>query len=337
MFKESRILLAFWLFILLINFGFAFHVLPFNWAISAALVNILFQLLVFYSNYFVLFPRYFKMQDNFKFFVYTALLIFLAAGMQMGVESLFFRNQIEFPRHPKPPQFIFIYFRSFFWLVLVNLISTVFLLQKRIREQSEHTRQIKEEKLVTELELLKAQINPHFIFNALNNIYSLAYLKSEKAPESILELSQMLRYVIEDCRQEKVALGSEIEYIKNYIAFQKLKSQWEQQIEFDYGHADGRKMIAPMLFMPFIENSFKYSRIEEADAAFIKIELRTDGDELNFRIENTKPEKNPVKSGPGLGLKNVRKRLEIIYDDQYTLRIDDNVANFTVNLGIYLK
>ena len=105
------------------------------------------------------------------------------------------------------------------------MISTVYMMQDKIRQQIEHTQKIKAEKLDTEL---KAQINPHFIFNALNNIYSLSYQKSNKAPESILQLSQMLRYVIEDCQNEHVSLSSEIEYIKNYIAFRKMISPKEQ-------------------------------------------------------------------------------------------------------------
>jgi two-component system, LytTR family, sensor kinase len=337
MFKENRIIIAFWLFIGGINFGFAFHLLPLNIALAAALVNLLFQALVFYSNYYGLFPRYFDMHDNRKFFFLSALLIIIATCGQITIEYFFFKDNFELARRIEPPKFIFIFFRSFLWLVLINLISTVFLMQKRIREQSEHTQKINEEKLKTELELLKAQINPHFLFNALNNIYSLAYMKSDQAPESILELSQMLRYVIEDCKNEKVPIKSEIEYIKNYITFQKMKSQEEQNISFDYRKVDNGIQIAPMLFIPFLENSFKYSRIEELNNAYIQIKLRSNKNELKFDIQNSKPENNGVKSGQGTGIKNVKQRLEIIYPDNFFLQIEDTKNEYMVNLGIILK
>lgn len=337
MFKENRIIIAFWLFIGGINFGFAFHLLPLNIALAAALVNLIFQALVFYSNYYGLFPRYFDMHDNRKFFFLSALLIIIATCGQITIEYFFIKDNFEIARRIKPPNFFFIFFRSFFWLVLVDLISTVFLMQKRIREQSEHTQKINEEKLNTELELLKAQINPHFIFNALNNIYSLAYMKSDQAPESILELSQMLRYVIEDCKKEKVVLKSEIEYIKNYIAFQKMKSRQDQNISFDYRKVDNAIRIAPMLFIPFLENSFKYSRIEEFRNGYIQIELRSNKNELEFNIRNSKPENNSVKPGQGTGIKNVKQRLEIIYPDNFSLQIEDKKNEYTVNLGIKLK
>lgn len=333
MFKENRVIITFWAFVLCINFGFGFRLLGVPLGVASAFVSILFQMLVFYSNDKILFPKFFDLKDNKKFLLFNILLMVVATALQMGIEDLLFRDHIIGHEPPKP-KIVFMFFRNFFWLLLMLLLSTVFSLQRQISENLEHTRQIHEEKLKTELELLKARINPHFLFNALNNIYSLAYLKSDKAPESILELSQMLRYVIEDCKEEKVLITSEIDYINNYINFQKMKSENDQNITFDYKVSDERALIAPMLFIPFIENSFKYSRIEDEKDAYIHISLQLDNKKLDFKIENSIPVKNKVNSGQGSGIKNVERRLGILYEDKAQLNYKALEETYTVQLGI---
>ena len=143
--------------------------------------------------------------------------------------------------------------------------------------------------------------------------------------------------MIEDCEQEKVPLKSEIEYIRNYIAFQKMKSAEEQNIRFDFSGADGETFIAPLLFIPLIENSFKYSRIEDLRKAFIRINLKTAGDELHFQIRNSMPAGTKTPPGAGTGLRNVRQRLEIIYPKKHSLDIEDGETEFGIHLRLVFK
>ena len=322
----------FWIIITGINFGFSYHVFPLKVSFQITAFVLFFQALVFYFNSYVLFPRYFSLKDNGRFFLVTILFVILVTFLQSVVDYYYFSKFVIEPILKHQPRLLMIFMRSVFWLIFIDMLSTVFLMQDRIREQAEHTQQIKSEKLATELKLLKAQINPHFIFNALNNVYSLAYLKSDKAPESILKLSQMLRYVIEDCQQEKVALKSEIEYIENYIAFQQMKSPEDQNISFDYSNAAPKALIAPMLFIPFIENSFKYSKIEEFPDAFIQIKLASENGDILFQIQNSIPISGKHKPGAGTGIENVKQRLEIIYPENHLLQIQEEKNEFKVSL-----
>lgn len=295
-----------------------------------------FQALVFYINTSLLFPRIFSMTNIWRFIYYSAVFILLITLLQ-SCADYFYLSKIIFKQFTYKPPFLTIFMRSFFWLTFIDMISTIYMMQDHIRKQAEQTQQIKAEKLDTELKLLKAQINPHFLFNTLNNIYSLTYMKSEKAPESVLKLSQMLRYVIEECAREKVALESEIEYIENYIAFQQMKSPDVHNVIFTYADANPDVFISPMLFMPFIENSFKYSKIDENPKAWIHIELTTTSETICFQVCNFIPESNAHNHGAGTGIENVKKRLEIMYPEKHTLHIKHKNNEYQVNLNIQLQ
>jgi LytS/YehU family sensor histidine kinase len=222
-------------------------------------------------------------------------------------------------------------------MVLVFLTGTIYSIQNRLNQQIIRHKQLMEEKLQTELQLLKAQINPHFLFNALNNIYSLTYMQSEKAPESVLKLSEMLRYVIEDCSNEKVPLKNETAYIQSFIDFYRMKNPGERDIVFAYEIENQEIRIAPMLFIPFIENSFKYSRIEEDTKGYIHLNLIEKEGNLTFAVNNTLFTDRTILPGSGKGIANVKQRLEIIYPDQYKLEIDQKKNEFSVVLNINLS
>lgn len=219
-------------------------------------------------------------------------------------------------------------------IILANFFSITVLLTLELKRKAESEKILKEEKLGTEIKLLKAQINPHFIFNALNNIYSLTYTKSDIETESVLKLSEMLRYVFYDCSKDHVKLGAEVEYISNFIAFQQMKSEHEQNIQFNLSNSRSDIEIAPMLFIPFIENSFKYSKIEEYVDAKVSIILNTKRDSLYFKIINSIPHQGKALPVNCLGIKNVRQRLEILYPDIFQLKTEENENIFSVNLII---
>lgn len=176
-----------------------------------------------------------------------------------------------------------------------------------------------------ELNALKHQINPHFLFNALSNIYSIAYLGDKETPHKIMQLSKMLRYVIYHTEAKFISLQKEIEYLKYYIEFQKFKRKQAQEILFDHQNCNSNVKIAPLLLQPLVENAFKHSRIAYEQNAWVKMKLTTTKDDIYFEIENTisKEPKEQVLNGQGVGLDNIRKRLNLVYKDLHSFNVID--------------
>jgi two-component system, LytTR family, sensor kinase len=192
----------------------------------------------------------------------------------------------------------------------------------------------KNEMLQTELKLLKFQINPHFLFNTLNNIYTLSVIDSNKTQQSIAYLSTMLRYVLYECEQAFVQIHQELTYINNYLALFSLKSTNLYSINFDKKIENQNTRIAPMLLIPFIENALKHSHIEKRGTAFIRINISEEKGSILLEIENSKPTKIIQKDNVGgIGLENVKKRLAILYPSKHSLIINDT-DTFKVTLII---
>jgi LytS/YehU family sensor histidine kinase len=146
----------------------------------------------------------------------------------------------------------------------------------------------------------------------------------------------MLRYVFHDCSHDFVLLGAEINYIQNFMAFQKMKSDHKQNISFDFTSADTSVKIAPMLFIPFIENSFKYSRVEEMSEAYVKVLIKTLDRTILFRIENSLPSSGKIVNGSGMGIENVKQRLNRLYEHSFDLEVLALEDRFVVELKIDL-
>jgi two-component system LytT family sensor kinase len=193
------------------------------------------------------------------------------------------------------------------------------------------------EKLEAEVKFLKSQINPHFLFNALNNIYTLTIIKSDKASENLHRLSDMLRYMLYDSNVEKVALKKEIAYLQNYINLALLKDSRGLNINFSFDDSRPDLMIAPLLFIPFVENAFKHSQIEDLETEKININLKTYENHLEFRVENTIPQDGLSKDKVGgIGLVNVKHRLELLYPGKHFLEIGRSENLFSVFLKLDL-
>ena len=199
-------------------------------------------------------------------------------------------------------------------------------------------KEIQNEKLVAELNFLKAQINPHFLFNTLNNLYYLAYSKSENTTEVIAKLSQMMRYMIYDSNHPKVLLSKEIEYMQSYISLEKMRLSNHVPIQFDIEGNTENVWIAPLIFITFLENAFKHGVISNNPDAWVKISIRLKGKECVYTVENSKPtSKNATGEKSGIGLQNVQRRLELSYPGQHTLAIQDKPQVYFVQLNLQLS
>lgn len=228
----------------------------------------------------------------------------------------------------------FVFFFLFGYACSLKMFKHWYLDQKAAQK-------LQQEKLEAELKFLKAQIHPHFLFNTLNNLYALALKKSDKAPEMVLKLSDLLNYMLYECNADRVSLKKELELIDNYLELEKLRYGKNIQIEFIKNGNFNGLTIAPMLILPFIENAFKHGLSEKLDSSFVKIIASVNEENFNFQVinSNSASAKNRVSDGykEGIGLKNVKRRLELQYKDDYVLLINDEPESFTVNLSLKTK
>ena len=238
------------------------------------------------------------------------------------------------PRPIGPPQILIQFLALGFAYIIATFVETFLFAQKKEDEVIKN----KNQNLQTELKLLKSQINPHFLFNSLNNIYALSAIDSSKTQESISYLSDMLRYVLYECEQELVPLEKELVYIKNYIKLFCLKSSKSYPITTDFKVLNPLIKVVPMLFIPFMENALKHSNIEKITNTFIRIKIHATEKEIQFEIENSIPQEPINKDAVGgIGIENVKRRLAILYPDRHKLHIKKGKGTFRVQLQINLN
>lgn len=222
--------------------------------------------------------------------------------------------------------------------LLISLLgSTLVEATRHANQKEKEAIRSDKEKLETELKFLKSQINPHFLFNVLNNIYTLSVIKSEKTPDSLLQLSNLLRYMLYDSNEAFVPIKQEVEYLKNYVELYRLKDSRGLNISMSLDESRTEIRIAPLLFIPFLENAFKHSKVEDLNKGFVKAELKTGEYTVEFTVENSIPE-NDIKKDTvgGIGLTNIQKRLALIYPDRHELKIERSENRFRIYLRIQL-
>lgn len=310
------------------------------------------QIIIAYINMELLIPKYFIRKQYWKYAGYVLLcfvgfyliyefilpIIFHQSGPPQVNERMQGRAQWmrDNPERMHRGFRLRMYY-SFVQMLAIYFLSTAFKTSQIALKREKEASELKSENLNSELKFLRSQINPHFLFNALNNIYSLSVMKSDKTPDNILKLSDMLRYIIYDCNANKVPLEKEINYINNYIDLQKLKDDQITNIDVDITGADPNSMIAPMIFIPFIENSFKHSKIEDIKQGWIKMKIENTNNHLLFTINNSLPKETYTKDkAGGVGLENVKRRLELLYPETHKLIIEPTADEFRVELKVSL-
>lgn len=204
-------------------------------------------------------------------------------------------------------------------------------------QQKELLRQLKEEKLSSELNYLKAQLQPHFFFNTLNNIYGQALNGSPDTAPTVAKLAEIMRYILYQSQQDKVPLVKEIEFLESYVDIEKIRHYQHVQIQFHVQNNHPDVQIAPLLLLPFVENAFKHGTGNAIGSAFVHITLHNSEESLNFRVKNSKPGAKPADKQSGIGLVNTRKRLSLLYPQQHELTITDENDYFDINLLIKWK
>jgi LytS/YehU family sensor histidine kinase len=237
------------------------------------------------------------------------------------------------------------YFYSSFFIVQITAITLfIVLFVGMLRfavdwfEFEARKKEVENERLTAELNFLKQQINPHFLFNTLNNLYYLAYTKSENTTEVIAKLSQMMRYMIYDSNHPRVLLSKEIEYMQNYISLERLRLNNQIPINFKIEGNTENISIAPLIFITFLENAFKHGVSNNNPKAWVDILIQLSGNDCTYIVKNSKAKvgtNGTEKSG--IGLQNVERRLQLSYPDEYQIKVEDNDDFYFVQLNLILS
>lgn len=295
--------------------------------------------ILFFTNYvlaalfvsYVLLPRYFYTKKYYRFVLGLVLLLVLVLLLEEFVlEKIFYPNS----RGTMFPGVI---------PTLLGIIPTILILvgfkfgwdaQKKQSELEALNTMVAESRL----QFLKSQINPHFLFNNLNNLYSYALENSSKTPTIILELSSLLRYMLYDCREKVVPLEKEIECLQNFVRLQELQIEERGDIEFTVSGSAQNQFIAPLILIVFVENCFKHSTSSQSENIQIQVDLDIQEGHLSMKCNNSfSPNANTQKLSKGIGLENVQSRLELLYPDAYALNISQDEAMFKVHLELNLS
>lgn len=296
-------------------------------------------MIMFYVNLLWLSDKYLERKERITYFTWL--------GIMIGVHILLFSpldiymdkvRPIDVPHFENRPV-IMIYFGRLMTSIPPLIISALIYKSLQLRKKSEESFELQNKMLQAETKALKAQINPHFLFNSLNNIYSLAQMKSEKTGDAILHLSDILRFVTYESEKDKVSLDAELRQIRNFIQLQFLKDDNIKNVNIEIPEsAPAELKIAPMLLLPFIENSFKHSNFENSAKGWIKISILVNENHLIMRLENSANLCSGKKDGiGGVGMENVKKRLSLIYPNEHALSIRQNQEKYSVLLDIKLN
>jgi len=284
----------------------------------------------YYFNHNYLMPKFLLQQRVLVYIIILAFGVIVYEYVPRIITSLFQYagfTELFSDLHPGRQAKVQMATLVFFLIVLVvGIISNLYKVQRRKNDlEAANTK--------AELSLLKSQVNPHFLFNTLNSIYYMSLKKMDEAPKAIITLSDMMRYLLTEATVDFVTLEQEIDYINKYIGFQKLRISKSTTIDYSLNGNVENIQIAPLLLIPFIENAFKYGVSSNTDS-LIKIQIDVEEKKLMLYVENSIIAREEETEGTSLGIKNISKRLELLYPDNHKLTIDNDGNIYHVNLQI---
>lgn len=267
-------------------------------------------------------------------------------GKHFKVEAAYYKRGVEANLHESfgkviSPKNIIVQLTGVFYSVspyfFTKILFDIIRFYSKWFKSERETDKLKIEKLNLEKDFLKAQLNPHFLFNTLNNLYGLSLQADPQTPEMITQLAEMMRYTLYECNVEKVPLEKELAYLRNYVMLEKRRHKADTNITFNCDDSQlDDQTIAPLLTFTFVENSFKYG-LKSKDERFLTINISVQNDIFYFSIYNDKDDKKIADEFGGIGLMNTRKRLELIYPNKHELKIEDHGTSFCVLMIIKLQ
>lgn len=292
------------------------------------LQNILLGAILFYINYLFLIP-YFLFQRKIALYVCTSLIVFILLLFLPTVFKSFWAEPI-LPRHFFRGRFPFFIFMQLFFFIAAIAIR----FYEQWKENEKKAQMIRTEQITSELHYLKNQINPHFLFNSLNSIYALTVKKSAQAPEAVITLSELMRYMLYETNAHFVPIEKELQYIENYIKLQRLRMTDSNVVTLKINGNVENKKVSPLLFISFIENAFKFGA-NSVGKMVVSIVFNLTDKGIHFYCKNTIGDTPRTKDVPeGIGLKNTRDRLELLYPGKHLLHIEHTDVDYIVDLQL---
>jgi two-component system LytT family sensor kinase len=332
---EAKYHIFFWLILFVVMLVGSLSDMSLSLALSVDIVNVLFFALIVYFNYFLLFPDYLKNRN----FTKHLFLLGLASLLLTPVKTIFL-YQASFGNKEMQEYYLENQLYIFISTYFVGSAATIYRVMSEWIIQQQEKKDLESQTLQSELNFLKSQINPHFLFNTLNSLYALTLKKSDLAPEIVLKLSEMMRYMLYDCNEKEVSIEKEINYIKNYLELEKLRHGRNIDIKLKIEDTIGTIHIAPLLLIPFIENAFKHGTSHLIPHTYVDVELSQKNNQIEMRVNNSKGPSvptNEIRKNGGIGLLNVRRRLDILYPDNHTLKITETPNEYRVELTISIQ
>jgi two-component system, LytTR family, sensor kinase len=307
-----------------------------------ALIPVICFAVAVYINIYVLIPKFLKTKN---YIFYGFWLILLMATTSVLIQFLFmYPFNYLLPSENRFTSFDTDMYSRYFFATLIYVGLTSFLKFVKdwlvLQDLKLKYEQIERQKLEAELKTLKGQVHPHFLFNSLNNIYSLSLTSSEKVPELILKLSDLMRHVIYESRENFISLSKELEFVENYISLQKIRVSDKVKIDYTIKGTIPEKRIAPLLFEPFIDNAFKHGLNSSGQNEYVSVLFDfSDSKTLIFSIENSFENSFYTETKyKGIGIDNVKQRLNHLYSEkEYDLTITDSKNIFKILLRLNLK
>lgn len=298
------------------------------------------KLFYVYSVAYFLLPTFLLRKRYTWFFLLAGAMAFLGAGLIHLVDITMIKPHI-LGRH------LYGYFLhtkvvyKILDLIYISSFPVLIKLWQRQVQQERRAQKLTTEKLGAELQLLRNQLQPHFLFNTLNNLYGMVLSGHRRAAEVVMRLSDMMSYMLYECNSNQIALEREITQLKNYIELEKVRYGDRLEVSFEVGGQLEGQQVAPLLFIAFWENAFKHGPAQMEQPSWISGSLWVEDHKLDFRLENSVPVKLEEDEGPGpnggIGLSNVKKRLNLIYPERYTLQTRDEGETYFVSLNIDLR
>lgn len=303
-------------------------------ALLDATTHVLIMAGIAYLNYFYFLPRFLKHKNVGRYLLEFIGPLVLAIIFHIYIKRLIYGGDESRAGFLYATRFIVQHTTSVIFIVIfigmLRFAEDWFQLEARKKE-------IENEKLTAELRFLKAQINPHFLFNTLNNLYYLAFTQSPNTTVVIDKLSQMMRYMIYESNHSKVPLKKEIDYMENYISLEELRLENQVPITFEVKGNTEQVMIEPFLFITFLENAFKHGVSSTSADSWVKVAITVGDKRCTYTVENSRlPEKENNEEKSGIGLQNLRRRLELSYPERHTLHIKETPDTYHIELTLDL-
>lgn len=307
------------------------HLYPLRGLMVVTLAYGLFNALSFYTIAYWIIPRFLNRGRYALFFLWgLAVVLFCAFDLAVAL-YLIFQTIIQ-ATVPTP-------FSAMFMIALIStgtmtgILTAGKMILEKIRADRQQNKKEKQ-RLEAELQFLRAQVNPHFLFNAINSVYFLIYKNPTLAAETLIKLSDLLRFQLYDCSDELIPVEKELEYVQNFIALEKLRKGDQVKVQYTTTGTLGGFRLAPFMLIPFLENAFKFVSSSKSTENIIDIHLSREGDTFIAAFMNTHEHVPMPGQVGGIGLTNVRRRLDLLYPGQYTLEIQPGTKNFYVSLKL---